>query len=363
MSQVILTEDALSEESRFSASESHIYTAERLLSSDFPTIEEVVEGMFVAGRSCVIGGAYGIGKTTLSIQLGVALAAGESVFGRRVGRAYRVGYFDLELGAAEFQRRFKLARGTIQDIAKCDRNFCYIDGSAECDLFKKLALQPDKDGSWLLANVIREKRLEIVIVDNLSLAVPGDLSDPVVCMALHQNLGRLRKQAPTLMLPFLPCHLVKPSREGGPPSLLNDPRAWLAGIRGSGKLLDHITQRFGFDQEQHESGSEYFVLNGISSHKLVSPLMLEQDFETRQFHVSTDPAMNLSVVLTRAQRRVWDALPPEFKYADVRKLAGGSGYRMFLRAKEHGLIVETELGVWRKIQDTKNMERMEQQTK
>jgi hypothetical protein len=29
-------------------SESHVYTAERLLSTDFPAIEEVVECMFVA---------------------------------------------------------------------------------------------------------------------------------------------------------------------------------------------------------------------------------------------------------------------------------------------------------------------------
>ena len=45
-------------------------------------------------------------------------------------------------------------------------------------------------------------------------------------------------------------------------------------IRGSGKLPDHITQRFGFDQEQDDSGQEYYVLNGISSHKLISPLLL-----------------------------------------------------------------------------------------
>jgi hypothetical protein len=145
----------------------------------------------------------------------------------------------------------------------------------------------------------------------------------------------------------MPAHLIKPSRENGPPSLLKDPRGWLAGIRGSGKLLDHITQRFGFDQEKDEFGQEYHVLNGISSHKRVSPLVLEQDMETRQFHISTDTTMNLSVVFSAAERRVWDALTPQFKYAEV-KTHGGSGHRMFDKAKEHGLIVEVQPSVWKK---------------
>jgi hypothetical protein len=301
----------------------------------------------------LIGGAYGIGKTTLSIQIAVALAAGELVFSRGVGRAYRIGYFDLELGAAEFKARLKLAMSNVQDPAKSKGNFNYIDGSPESDLFKKLFLQPDKSGGWLLADIIRDKRLEIVIVDNLSLAVPSDLSDPDVCMALHQNLGLLLKRAPTLRLPILPCHLVKPSRDGNQPSLFNEPRAWLAGVRGSGKLLDHITQRFGFDQERHESGNEYYVLNGISSHRLVSPLVLEQDMETRQFQVSTDRTMNLSVIFTPAERRVWQALQQEFKYAADVKSWKGSGYRMFLKAKEHGLIIETGEGAWKKTLDGK----------
>ena len=95
-----------------SANEPHIYTAGKLLETFFPPIEEIVGNMFVAGRSCVIGGAYGIGKTTLAIQIGVGLAVGECVFGRDVARPYRVGYFDLELGGAEFQGRLQAGKVT-----------------------------------------------------------------------------------------------------------------------------------------------------------------------------------------------------------------------------------------------------------
>jgi AAA domain len=350
MSRSTLPDEELSESSRLSGVESHVYTIGKLLAATFSPIEEIIEGMFVAGRSCVIGGSYGVGKTTLSIQLGVGLAAGEPVFGRKVARAYRVGYFDLELGAAEFQGRLRLARSGIHNTANCDENFVYVDASTEGDLFGKIKLQPENDG-WLLAELIRGHNLEIVIVDNLSLAVPGDLSDPKVCMELHRNLGRLRRQAPTLRLPILPAHLVKPSRgKEVPPSLLKDPRGWLAGIRGSGKLLDHITQRFGFDEEKDGDGNEYHVLNGISSHRRVSPLVLEQDMETRQFHVSTDRSMNRSVIFTPAERSVWDGLSPRFKYGEVKK-HGGSGYRMFEKAKEHGLIIEIEPNVWKRTLD------------
>ena len=331
-----------------SANEPHIYTAGKLLETSFQPIEEIMRNTFVAGRSCVIGGAYGIGKTTLAIQIGVGLAVGECVFGREVARPYRVGYFDLELGGAEFQGRLQLARSRIRDTVTLDENFIYVDASTESDLFGKIKLQPDKAG-WLLADLLQEYRIEIAIIDNVSLAVPGNLSEPDVCMQLQQNLGKLRQRAKALKLTMLPAHLVKPSRDGdGPPSLLNDPRGWLSGIRGSGKLLDHITQRFGFDQEQDGAGQEYYVLNGISSHRLISPLVLEQDVDTRQFSVSKERSRNLSLILTPAERKVWDALPMPFKYASDVKKYKGTGQRMFKKAQEHGLITEVEAGLWKK---------------
>ena len=332
-----------------SANEPHIYTAGKLLESFFPPIEEIMRNTFVAGRSCVIGGAYGIGKTTLAIQMGAGLAAGECVFGRDVARPYRVGYFDLELGGAEFQGRLQLARSRIQDTVTLDENFIYVDASTESDLFGKIKLQPDNKVNWLLADLLQEYGIEIAIIDNVSLAVPGNLSEPDVCMQLQQNLGKLRQSAKALKLTMLPAHLVKPSRDGdGPPSLLNDPRGWLTGIRGSGKLLDHITQRFGFDQEQDGTGQEYYVLNGISSHRLISPLVLEQDVDTRQFSVSKERSRNLSLILTPAERKVWDSLPMPFKYASDVKKYKGTGQRMFKKAQEHGLITEVEAGLWKK---------------
>ena len=75
-----------------------------------------------------------------------------------------------------------------------DENFIYVDASTESDLFGKIKLQPDKAG-WLLADLLQEHRIEIAIIDNVSLAVPGNLSEPDVCMQLQQNLGKLRKRA------------------------------------------------------------------------------------------------------------------------------------------------------------------------
>jgi hypothetical protein len=53
--------------------------------------------------------------------------------------------------------------------------------------------------------------------------------------------------------------------------------------------------------------------------------------------------MNLSLVFTQAERGVWDALPQRFKYVEVKKYKG-SGYRMFKKAQEHGLIKEIGSG-------------------
>ena len=48
LSNSSLPEGEQSEGAQRDVSESHVYTAERLLSTDFPAIEEVVECMFVA---------------------------------------------------------------------------------------------------------------------------------------------------------------------------------------------------------------------------------------------------------------------------------------------------------------------------
>ena len=70
--------------------------------------------------------------------------------------------------------------------------------------------------------------------------------------------------------------------------------------------------------------------------------------DTRQFSVSKERSRNLSLILTPAERKVWDSLPMPFKYASDVKKYKGTGQRMFKKAQEHGLITEVEAGLWKK---------------
>jgi hypothetical protein len=320
-----------------------IYTAGQLLSANIPPNQLIVPGMFVEGKSAIIAGGYGEGKSTLGIQIGVGMASGEGFFGRTVNRAYRVGYFDLELGSADFQKRLNLAVGEYKNLELVNENFIYFDGSPEGKLSGKLKF--DDAGTKLIATLIQQHGIEALIVDNLSLAFVGKIEESSPCMAFKTNLDKIRSACPKLKLPIFLHHTNKPSPDA--PKILKDVRMWLATVRGSGKLLDHITCRFGFARETSEDGDEYFVLNGISSNSSVTPILLQKDEETLQFSVHGDQQLKISNVFAKAELRVWERMGKTFKTSDF-GANKSAGMRMLRKAKENELVAEITRGTYRK---------------
>lgn len=68
----------------------NVLTGRQLLDIDVPKPVAIVDGLFLESKDSIMGGAYGIGKTTASLHIAVGIAAGDTVFGLHVTRPYRV---------------------------------------------------------------------------------------------------------------------------------------------------------------------------------------------------------------------------------------------------------------------------------
>jgi hypothetical protein len=325
-----------------------VLTGGELLNLDVPKPVAIVDGRLLEGKDSIMGGAYGIGKTTASLHIAVGIAAGETVFGLRVTRPYRVLYLDLELGTSEFKERYCVIQELCQNQALLSENFVYVDASPDSPYSGQLKFD-GKEGSDSILRLTRECDAEFVIVDNLSLAFVGELEKPADCMRFRKDVSNIRNQNPWVRSFFFPAHLTKPELEYFP-SVLHDPRQWLRKIRGSGKLLDHFTIRLGFDTVTI-GDTEVQVLNGISSHGQISPICLERvcdDDETCPPYLRPHPDTELKArtIFAPKELEFWNSLPNRFWSADIKGHSRhATGFRMLKKAKRNGLVTNVDKGV------------------
>lgn len=329
-----------------------VFTGRELLEVDVAKPIPIVEGLFFEGKDSIMGGAYGIGKTTASLHIATGIAAGETVFGLRVTRPYRTLYLDLELGISEFKQRYRVIQALCSNQERLNENFVYVDASPDSPYSGKLKFD-GAGGSNRILELIKACGAEFVIVDNLSLAFVGDLENPADCMRLRERVSEIRSRNPVVRSFFLPTHLTKPDPEHMP-SLLNDPRQWLRKVRGSGKLLDHFTIRLGLDSV-HIEGNEIQVLNGISSHGRISPICLERFCDEEgasppYLKPHSDSELKARTILTINELEFWKGLPSRFRSADIKAHPKhATGFRMLAKAKDNGLVTESTKGIYAKV--------------
>jgi AAA domain len=324
-------------------------TGEDLITADIKPPSAIIPGLPYEYKDAVLGGAYGQGKTTFCMQLGYSIASGSSLFGLPVTRPYRVLYVDLELGKSEFQQRYRLLRESIGNPA-VNKNFIYVDASPGTALGGLLKLDT-KNGLMEFNKLIRKHEAEVVIVDNLSLAVVGNLENGKDCIEIRHGVSLLRGDNSPALCFVHPTHVTKPNPEWAP-DLLREPRQWLGSIRGSGKLLDHFTVRLGLDTAK--DSEEWYVLNAISSHGRISAICLERVEQENDgpilFRLHSDADIRLRGVLTETERNIWYELPEYFTWSTIEGLGSkrASGHRALHKAKANKLVVPDGKG-YRKV--------------
>jgi hypothetical protein len=171
--------------------------------------EWAVEGVLVRGQPCLFGGPNKSLKTSLAVELAVALAAGRPFLGRyAVPRPLRVALFSGESGEAalaDTARRVTAAKGLD----------AVPDGVRFCTRLPRLAVEEDLD---MLRFVLEDFRADVAILDPLyiSLAAGGGVN-PANVFDMGPILRRLAEACQRAgAMPVLLHHTTKDIPAGKP---------------------------------------------------------------------------------------------------------------------------------------------------
>ncbi len=144
-------------------------------------VEYLIDGAMVAGQPMIVAGAKKTLKTSILVDLAIALAVGGCWLGAlRVRRPARVLLVSGESGASTLRETAL----RVADAARID--LAGVDGLVWCDALPRLT---DPDHAAALVEAIRAGCVEVAILDPAYLMLPGDDAGNV--FAQGAMLGRL----------------------------------------------------------------------------------------------------------------------------------------------------------------------------
>ena len=220
-------------------SEDGILTAEALLRMDVKT-EWLVHNLIPLGGLTVVAGDGGIGKSFLALSLAHAVTNGLHWLGKYSTRKGNALYIDFENPEAGQKERLALLdRGAgIQSPTELEESDPFGDGYPESLYwwFRPLDLTAARIGR--LESVIRERRLNLVVLDSWSKLIPGinENDNTQVTLALMPVL-RLARRIPW-------CALVLIHHFGKPRGDLAEANLVQHRVRGASALRDNVDAAF-----------------------------------------------------------------------------------------------------------------------
>lgn len=305
-----------------------------LKNSHFERPRPVVEGLVHEGHACVLGGAFGAGKTFFGMQLSIALATGQDFLGRKVARPYKTTFLDTENGKGEITGRVvdlvEQCGLSPQAQARLNQNWRLVDYEDEGPL---QWLNLDKaEGFKKLGEYVEKNGTEVLVVDCLGKVFLAKESDESRIKIFCDRITKLRREHGSLKrgVIFLLHHVTKHSTDSAGFDLLEHPWEWLSTIRGSGRLLDFIQDRLGIDELRGSDTDTHHVVNGIIRSGKVSPFVLQRS-ETGFFELHDDKDFVVSKVFSGSPRKreLFDLISLNllvtFRHAEVAALQDSSG--------------------------------------
>ena len=248
-----------------------------------------IAGFLYEGQTTMLAGRFAVGKTLLTTQMAIHMAAGKPFLGRTIERPYKVAFIDCENGPAEIQSRWQQQMSTANlgpdERGHLEANCFYANAKdVEASLY---GLQLEEGRTAQLEAFLNFCKADFVILDNLGRVIHGDLEDTKDVTTFFKVVQGVKERCPSVSGFLFLHHLKKPSEHGGTCTLFSSPYEYLTQMRGSGRLLDFSEGRFALAEEKLNNES-FFVLNGIARSAKVAPLVLERDEQTLTFQLVED---------------------------------------------------------------------------
>lgn len=145
------------------------YTALQSLAEPLVEIPELINNWIRIGDLTLLIGSSGIGKSTISLPLGLSLAGGVNFLNSEVPNPESVLYLDLEMGEYEFRTRLNTLLPQFPKIAT--ENFHWISLPNKDITSFKIDVERDKQR---LFNELETVRPTLLIIDNHTRFHSGD---------------------------------------------------------------------------------------------------------------------------------------------------------------------------------------------
>jgi hypothetical protein len=137
------------------------FTGTQSLEMPLVEIPELINNWVRVGDLTLLIGSSGIGKSTVSLPLGLSLAGGVDFLNCKVPSPEKVLYLDLEMGEYEFRTRLNILLPQFPNIT--GQNFHWLSLPSKDITNFKIDVEKDKER---LINELEEIRPKLLIIDN-----------------------------------------------------------------------------------------------------------------------------------------------------------------------------------------------------
>lgn len=291
----------------------------RVLSPKVP----LVEGLLNTGDLITLVGRRRHGKTSLSLNIGMAGAAGQSDYlGYRIPEPFSTLAVLLEGLDNEIQEILD----TMADQRDLGDKFRVLTRRNFFDAKIRIAAEEKQFLDSIRAEVIAV-RPELLILDNLGLLIGGDYNSGPKMHSIADFIYEMAEYHGAAVMT-----LAHPRKQRGGdffPSLRVNPELFFEETMGSSHFINFTGSLWGIERDE-QTNIAYFLggTQRLNASQSLTALMHSED---RWFTVTSDVSEKFKTALnTPARRKTWFALPnpPEsFKYVAARDIAKGNGMK------------------------------------
>lgn len=274
---------------------------------------ELIEGLLRERSVNLLVGDSGLGKTPLAIQIGVCVATGLPLFGRRVQQG-RVFYCDAESDLPGFWEMLN-AISRYLELAEPPLDFHVWSPNWATDLrFNEVGT------SWSteLLSRVSVVRPRLVIVDPLRMFLPEAETNSQQAAMMITSLRRLSGSTGTSWL--ILHHRRKVGQKGSVADLVDNPHFLFQEAAGAHALVNQSDTRIGVIPG---SGQADLLAAGFRrGFGAIAPLDLVRDMEDDGTPIGYRLLTGIEH-LRPEDRAIFDNLEPRFRFKDVLAAMGG----------------------------------------
>jgi hypothetical protein len=204
--------------------------------------DKLFDHFWYEGELCIMFADTNVGKSILAVQLGDSLSRGEAIPGLGAARpAERVLYFDFELTAAQFEKRYS---STDEGTYPFNPNFYRLVFNPEAIGAHRFATYADYLNNGI-ENVLVTTKAHILIIDNITCLRSGTEA-AASAVSLMKNLQTIKNKYGLSILVL--AHT--PKRNPAKPVTRND-------LQGSKMLINFADSAFAIGESQTSPGLRY----------------------------------------------------------------------------------------------------------